>query len=98
MWFVLSKYVDNIDSHAPYGPFVLKGLGKGDIGVGQRRIKGQVKRRLAAVVPIVVRHAGRKNDEGTGAAVVRLAIDFDAHCAPQNIKDLINGMDVQAAR
>jgi hypothetical protein len=45
-----------------------------------------------------MRHAGRKNDEGTGAAVVRLAIDFDAHCAPQNIKDLINGMDVQAGR
>ena len=54
--------------------------------------------RLTAAVPVAVPHAGRKDDERTGRAVVLLSLDLDAHRATQDIEDLIDVVNVHAGR
>ena len=71
---------------------------KGEVGVGHRRVEGQVNDGLAAAVPVAVRNAGGKDDERTGSAFVLLSLDLDAHRAAYDVEDLVDGMGMHPGR
>ena len=94
----MKNYCPDKNHYAGRRPARLYGIDEGNVGVRQRRIEGQMNCRLAAAVPVAVRHAGRKDDERAGPALVLRSLDLDAHAAAQDVKDLIDGVRVHAAR
>jgi len=95
---IVNNYCPGKNHYAGRRPAGLYGIDEGNVGVGQRRIEGQMNCRLAAAVPVAVRHAGREDDERAGPALILLSLDLDAHAAAQDVKDLIDGVGVHAAR
>jgi len=57
-----------------------------------------VQRRVTAPVPVAVRHSSREEDQRSGANLILLALDFDIHCAFQDIENLIHPVSVQTGR
>ena len=71
---------------------------EGQIWVRHRYAKRQVHRRSTAPIPVAVRHSSREDDQCSGANLVFFALDFDSHCAFEDIEDLIHLMRVQTFR
>ena len=68
---------------------------EGEIGVRQRRIERQMNRRFATAVPVAVRNTGGKDDERTRRAIVLFSFDFYAHRTAQDVKNLIDLMNMK---
>ncbi len=83
------------------GLLVVSGLHrrrKGQVRIRHRCVKRQVQRRCTAPVPVAVWHSSREDDQCSGPSLILLALDFDTHCASQDIENLIHLMSVQADR
>ena len=71
---------------------------EGQVRIGHRCVKRQVERRFTPPVPVAVWHSSREDDQCSGPSLILLALDFDTHCASQDIENLIHLMSVQAGR